>query len=235
MSDEDFFPEDEEEERESKGFRIVKRCFKWLLFGASALVWGLVLYTVITTRESKLFSKMYFSEDTRKLAETQSVTVKELHTNVFMNYDGSISIGSVWYCEDTDELEIGIKINKKLLKYQKDGNELTGTPAFTLTDGDGNEYVLISSDTDTIGRYTYYRVRFRNVTLDLSESSYTEKKEKEQGKTRENPVLTFELTLSETKEPLATYFDNERKVTVNDALFIIFDGETQYKTAEYDD
>lgn len=241
MSDynDDLFEDEEEGKESSKGFRIVKRGFKILLFGCSALVWVLIIAVVISTREAKLFSQMRFGESTVSLAEQTEdaggeFRVHELHTNVFMNIDGSLSVGNVWYCAETGELTLGIRINRKKLKYTADGTEKTGTPEITLTDDAGNTFAVIRSEEKTIGRYTYLRVCFEGISLSLGESSFEDKKNG--GIPMEPvPVLTLRLTMKETGEPLATHFDREKEATVDDSVFVIFDRETPYKTVEYDD
>lgn len=237
----DDFSEDEEERKpDSKGYRIVKRGFKILLFGASALVWALIIAVIISTREAKLFSQMHFGDRTRALAEEtenagEEFRVHELHTNVFMNIDGSISVGNVWYCAETGELELGIRINRKLLKYTSDGAEKTGTPAVALTDENGNVFRIVRTDEDTIGRYSYLRVCFEGIELTLGESSYAAAKAAEgNADGTPVPVLSLSLTLSETGSALASHYDKEKETMVDDAVFVIFDHETPYKTVEYD-
>lgn len=242
MSDynDDLFEDDEEREHESKGFRAVKRIFKILLFGCSALVWVLVIAVVISTREAKLFSQMQFGDDTVMLAEEaekadKEFRVHELHTNVFMNIDGSLSVGNVWYCAETGELTLGIRINRKKLKYTADGAEKTGTPEIVLSDENGNRFSIIRSEEKTIGRYSYLRVCFDGISLSLKESSFAAKKSDEAAQETPVPVLTLYLTLAETGNPLASHYDKEKEAMIDDSVFVIFDHETPYKTVEYDD
>ena len=67
FSDQEF--DDVRDERESKAFRVVKNTFKGILYGASALVWILVLAVLFTTRESGIYTEMMFTDATQKLAE----------------------------------------------------------------------------------------------------------------------------------------------------------------------
>ena len=242
MSDyqDDLLENDEETVPESKSFRAVRLAFKILLYGASALVWGIVLYVVITTRDAKLFSQMRFSDETRTVAE-QTVEkdgtfyVHELHTNVFMNYDGSISVGNVWYCRETGELNLGIRINKKLLKYtDENGAQSEGTPEIVLIDEDGTTYPIVCKEKDEIGRYLFLRISFKGMDLPLKDSSFTPADQPKEPETEALPVLRMFLTMKETGKPLATHFDREKNSMVDDAVFVIFNRDTAYKKVEYD-
>lgn len=201
----------------SKAYRIVRGCFKWLLYGASALVWILIFYTLFSTRESKLLERMYFTDATRSYAETtENYRVHQLYPAVFMNRDGSIELRSLYYAPETGELEIGVKYNKKLT----DGNTEDGI-LYVLTDRDGTNYAVVRLETDVIGRYGYARVCFGGLSIPLED------------------VGAYHLTLSlykqGTDEPLSTYLSEDRLKRVNNATFTIYDESTHVTTAAFDD
>ena len=201
---------------ESKGFRIAKNIFKGLLFGASAVVWVLIFWVIISTREPSFYGEMIFSEKTRAAASAdEQYEVWQLHVQTWMNYDNSISVSGVWYAEDTGELEIGFRFNTKLTRIKDEsGNSITTEPVYVLSDDAGKTYAVSNLKETVIGRYRYFRVCFSDVRLALS------------GGDRESqPVLRLTLTRAYDGEPLAYYYDNSG-VKINDAELVIFNAET---------
>ena len=200
----------------SKAYRIVRGCFKWLLYGASALVWILIFYTLFSTRESKLLERMYFTDATHSVAsETENYRIRQLYPANFMNQDGSIELRSLYYAPETGELEIGVKYNKKLT----DGDTKDGI-LYVLTDQNGTEYAIVRLETDEIGRYGYARVCFAGLSAPIGEEA----------------VGDFRLTLSLLRksdgEPLSTRIVEEREV--DNASFTVFDKSTVTGTVKYD-
>ncbi len=223
FSDQDF--DEVRDERESKSFRVVKNIFKGILYGASALVWILVLAVIFTTRESDLYTEMQFTEATHKVADaTEDYKVHQVIIMDFMNEQGSITISSstCFYAPETGELEIGVKYNKKLTDHDTDD-----AIVYRLEDQDGKVYPVLQIEEDDVGRYGYARVCFGDIRIPLGE------KEK-----LDFTGLQFKLTMYRKSDGalLATYQKRDGKdlITVNDAEFIIVkeDSPTQKKDFE---
>ncbi len=209
--------DEERDERESKTYRVIRGCFKGVLYGASALVWILVLITVFNTRESKLLSRMYFTDATKSVAEaTEDYRVYQLHVQDFMNQGGSITVANIWYAPESGELELGVKYNKKLTDGSTDDPIL-----YVLKDNNGKEYPIVGYHEDAIGRYGYARVCFGEVSLPLEQ---------------EKTDMTLTLTLSRKSDGalLSTYINEEHDL-VNNAEFTIYSRETIVQSTEYDD
>ena len=209
---------------ESKGYRIVKNVFKGLVFGASALVWVLVFWLIISTREPSFYKSMIFTDKTREAAlSVQNYTVWQIHVATWMNYDNSINVSNVWYSTDTQELEIGFRFNTKLLK-RKDGNgqSFEDGLVYTLSDGNGNSHTAVNVRETVIGRYHYYRVCYSGVRIPMPAQDGTSDTE---------DVLWFRLTRESDGEPLSSYI--EQGVRINDAEFRLFDNETVCQQTEF--
>lgn len=204
------------DERESKAYRVIRGCFKGVLYGASALVWILVFITIFNTRESKLLSRMYFTDATKSIAEaTEDYRVYQLHLQDFLNQDGSIRVANIWYAPESGELELGIQYNKKLT----DGS--TNDPIlYVLKDNSGTEYPLVGFREDAIGRYGYARVCFGGLSIPLQE---------------ENPEMTLTLTLFRKSDGalLSTYINEEHEL-VNNAVFTVYSSQTIVQSVAYD-
>ena len=190
----------------SKAYRIVKGCFKGVLYGASALVWILMLYVVFTNRESKLMDQMHFTDETRSLAEqTEDFRVYRLYPADFMNQGGRITLSGFFYARETGELELCVKYNKKLT----DGNTEDGI-RYVLTDQDGTEYPLKRIETDAIGRYGYARICFGGLSIPVEEDD------------KWDLQLTLFLYQKDSEQPLATYLNSDRTEEINNARFLVF-------------
>lgn len=203
----------------SKAYRIVKGCFKGLLYGASALVWILVLYVIFTTRESKLMDQMVFTDRTRSVAgETaEDYRVYQIYPADFMNQDGSIELGNLYYAQETGELEIGVKYNKKLT----DNNTEDGI-RYVLTDQNGTEYPIVQLKTDAIGRYGYARICFEGLSLPVGENDVRELQ------------LTLSLYQKDSDKPLSTYLNADRTEEINNATFLVYTDSTVTGKTKYD-
>lgn len=228
FNDNDF--DEVRDERESKAFRAIRGCFKGLLYGASALVWILILYTVFTTRESKLFEQMYFTEATEKVAkESEEYRVHQLIITDFMNDQGDIALSSnsSYYAAETGELSIGVRYNKKLTDSGTSDSIL-----YVLKDQDGNEYPAAVMEEDEIGRYRYARVCFTGLNIPLKEKDGQSVLENDNGM-----VLTLTLYRRSDGALLSTYMKTEgdKVVEVNDCDFIILDTESLSRMADYED
>lgn len=203
----------------SKAYRIVKGCFKGLLYSASALVWILVFYVIFTTRESKLMDQMIFTDRTRNFADqtAEDYRVYQLYPADFMNQDGSIELGNLYYARETGELEIGIKYNKKLT----DNNTEDGI-RYVLTDQDGTEYRIIQLKTDAIGRYGYARICFEGLSIPVEETDDWELR------------LTLSLYQKDSDRPLSTYLNADRTEEINNARFLVYTDSTVTGKTKYD-
>lgn len=223
FSDQDF--DEVRDERESKSFRVVKNVFKGILYGASALVWILILAVLFTTRESDLYTEMQFTDATQKVAEeTEDYKVHQVIIMDFMNEQGSITLSSstCFYASETGELEIGVKYNKKLTD-----NDTEDAILYELADKDGKVYPVLQVKEDAIGRYGYARVCFGEIDIPVNEKGSLD---------FTGMGLTLTMYRKSDGALLATYdkMDGEDRITVNDAEFVIVaeDSPTQKKDFE---
>lgn len=223
FSDQDF--DEVRDERESKSFRVVKNIFKGILYGASALVWILILAVLFTTRESDLYTEMQFTDATKQIAQaTEDYKVHQVIIMDFMNEQGSITLSSstCFYAPETGELEIGVKYNKKLTD-----SETEDAIVYQLVDHDGKVYPVLQVKEDAVGRYGYARVCFGEIEIPVGET----------GKLDFTGLgLTLTMYRKSDGALLATYDkkDGEEWITVNDAEFVIIaeDSPTQKKDFE---
>lgn len=226
---------EERDENETRAYRIVRGCFKGVLYGASALVWILIFYTIFTTRESSILKKMYFTPETHEaLAADKDAQVCQIYLSEFMNQNGSITLSNVWYAPSANEIEIGIKYNRKLVE-----NEDKDAPiSYILTDQNGNTYDILRMETDSIGRYNYVRICFACPDLPLTRAVFADdgsvvKLPPERGDPK--TVLTLFMNRASDGEPLHTYINEDRTELVNDSKFRIFQADFNCRDIAFDD
>lgn len=185
------FPE-ERDERESKTYRTVKGIFKWTMYGISFLVYAIIFYLLFANRDSKILDRMYFTEEAREIAASESgeFEVYRINSADFMNYYGTLQLYSNYYAEDAKVLEIGLKYNAKELADGK-----TDSFYYTLTDSDGNEYECTNIVTDSHGRYGFARVCFSGVDLklDLNDLRYKADADENKSGSRVNTIWYFKI------------------------------------------
>ena len=229
FNDQDF--DEVRDERESKSFRIIKRSFKILLYGASALVWILIFVVIFATRESDLLEEMIFTMDTQKIAaETENYQVDQIIVSDFQNERSDkiikISSNTCYYARETGELEMGIQYNKQLTD-----SDTTDSIKFVLQDQDGNVYPVLQVEEDSIGRFGYVRVCFGGIKIPTVEKNGKEMLSFE----------TFKLTLTLYRKSdgalLSTYTKKEgtETVVVNDSVFTIIDEKTSTRRVDFED
>ncbi len=218
------------DERESKVFRLIKNILKWTVCGLSALVWVLILVTVFSTRESKVFEKMLFTEATEQVAkQTDDYRVHQVYIQDYMTDKENtklvaLSSSDCYYAAETGELSVGIKYNKTLV-----GDD---SVLYVLKDQDGNEYPAVVLDEDEIGRFAYARVCFTGLSLPLEEID---------GRSTQTGdgkfVLTLTLYRKENGSLLSTYTkkDGQDIIEVNDSEFVLFNADSPSRMADYED
>lgn len=159
-----YFPDDEEEISRPK--KVTKKVLRYSLLGLVAAVYIVVFAVILNNCEPDMYESFVFSPEANRLySESPSdFEVYELFPTTFMNYDGSVQISGVGYAKTAQELEIGIKYNKRL--------EEDGAPRFVLTDTLGNVYDCVTTAADKQGRYNYIRLCFKGVALPLEENVY---------------------------------------------------------------
>jgi hypothetical protein len=219
------------DDRESKSFRIVKRSFKILLYGASALVWILIFVVIFATRESDLLEDMIFTSETQKIAnDTKDYQVDQIIVSDFQNDRSDkiikISSNACYYSRETGELEMGIQYNKQLTD-----SDTTDSIEFVLQDQDGNVYPVLQIEEDVIGRFGYVRVCFGGICIP------TEKKNNKEVLNFQNIKLTLTLYRKSDGELLSTYTKKEgnETIVVNDSSFIIIDNKTVSRRVDFED
>ncbi len=218
------------DERESKVFRTVKNVLKWTVYSLSALVWILILVTAFSTRESKIFEKMLFTEATEQVAkQTDDYRVHQIYIQDYMTDKENtklvaLSSADCYYAPETGELSVGVKYNKSLI-----GSD---SVVYVLKDQDGNEYPAVVLDEDEIGRFAYARVCFTDLALPLEEIN-SQSKQTGDGKF----VLTLTLYRKKDGALLSTYTkkDGQDIIEVNDSEFVLFNADSPSRMADYED
>lgn len=218
------------DERESKTFRLIKNIFKWTVCGLSALVWILILVTAFSTRESKIFEEMMFTDATEQVAaRTDDYRVHQIYIQDYMTDKENtkliaLSSSDCYYAPETGELSLGIQYNKTLVG--------SGSVSYVLKDQDGNEFPAVVMDEDEIGRFAYARICFTGLSIPLEE------KDGRSVQTGDGKfVLTLTLYRTEDGALLSTYTkkDGQDIVEVNDSEFVLFNADSPSRMADYED
>jgi len=169
-----YFPDDVDE-RESKIYRVIRKTFKYILYGLSAVVWVLIFVFIFVNRDSDIIEKNYMTEVAGfERLEPDEISLFRVNPREFMNEDGSIQVYNVDYAPDAGLLEMGIRFNARKLvaddggKAYDDAKDKNGDVLeYVLKDSDGNVYQLVNKRTDTGGRYGFARICFSGVAIDL--------------------------------------------------------------------
>lgn len=229
FNDQDF--DEVRDDRESKSFRIVKRTFKFILYGASALVWILIFAVIFATRESDLLDDMIFTQETQKIAESKDdYQVDQIIVSDFQNERSDkiikISSNTCYYARETGELEMGIQYNKQLTD-----SDVTDSIQFVLQDQNGNIYPVLQTEEDSIGRFGYIRVCFGGIKIP------TETKNGKETLCFQGIKLTLTMYRKSDGELLSTYTKKEgtETVVVNDSVFVIIDDQTVSRRVDFED
>ena len=123
-----YFP-DEDEEELSRGKKIRKKVYKYIFYGVVAIVYVITMMVLFSNCEPDLYKDVTFSSDAQKLYQDApgEFEVYRVFPKIFMNYDGSVQIDTVAYTPTANEMEFGVKFNKKLIIGDK-------KPTFTIVD-----------------------------------------------------------------------------------------------------
>lgn len=211
-----YFP-DEQDENQSKIYRVVKGIFKWTMYGISFLIYAIIFYMLIANRDSEILETNYMAE-LRQLenVDTNSMELYRINTKVFMNDDGSLQLHSIDYSEEYGIMEIGIKFNARKLTDSKYDNVI----GVSLTDGNGNTYPIENTLTDKGGRYGFMRLCFTGMNLDL-DSNDLRYNEDEPTEPRTNEVYYLKV-----------YRLSDGELLYN---FTIYDNSTTFTKTEYEE
>ena len=210
----DYFPE-EEDENSSKTYRIVKRIFKWTMYGISFVLYAFIFILIFINRDSKILEKNYMTDiSSLENVDTETIKMYELHTTVFMNEDGSIQVYDVNYAEEYGLLEIGVKFNAKKHTDGDRGDCLE----YILTDSNGKSYQLVNSVFDEGGRYGFARICFSDLDIDLDSNN-----QRYEDKTKPRTDITYTLTVKRKSDKYVLY------------EFDIYNNSTPFSSTDYED
>lgn len=224
-----YFP-DEDEEDISPAKKRRKKIVKYIFYGIVAFVYIVAFWVILSNCESDIYEKYVFSPKARQLynESPEDFVVYELFPTTFMNFDGSVQISGVAYASTANELEIGIKYNKKLLATDN-GSALQ----FSLVDSNGTVYNVCNTKKDEKGRYCYLRLSFENVNLDLESNKYINSEAKVTAEGEGEMFETFNYKLVITyPEGADIKIDVEDEDKGKDEL-VIFDGATPIQITKY--
>ncbi len=163
-----YFPDEEEISDRKRRFKKIRRC---ILYGIIIIVY-LVAFTVLFTNcEPDMYEKYVFSETARYIysASPEAFEVYEIFPQTWMSYDGGVQVKGVGYTPETNEMELGIKFNKKYI--DDEGN----APVFELHYIYGEQHKvfnIVNTVTDSNGRYKYMRISYEIDTIPLDENPY---------------------------------------------------------------
>lgn len=161
-----YFP-DEDDGRQSKSGKIVKKIFKYLIYGISFLVYAILIYRIIATSDLDLVEQMIFTAETRSEAGQAGgdFALYTVFPEEFMNDDGTIQLKNCYYASEQGEFELGVRYSSKAA-----GGDGSTELLYTLTDSKGNEYPLVNRVRGTKDKYVFERICFGDVAFDLSEN-----------------------------------------------------------------
>ncbi len=161
-----YFP-DEDDIELSKGKKLRKKIVKYSFYGIVAVVYIVSMIVLFSNCEPDMYKEVTFSKEAIMIYDKapDKFEVYRIFPKEFMNYDGSVQLDTVAYTPTANEMEFGVKFNKKLINGEK-------KPSFTLVDTNGNTYTAIVTKEDRSGRYIYYRISFTNVKLNLEDNVY---------------------------------------------------------------
>ncbi|PKM63291.1 MAG: hypothetical protein CVU97_00920 [Firmicutes bacterium HGW-Firmicutes-21] len=167
------FEDDDEDEgypNKSKTGKRVKKIFKYLMYSISFLIYAVVLFSIFSTCDPGMITKMHFSDQAREMAERNpdNFVVYSVKPAKFMDYYGTVQLKSIYYAETANEFEIGIQFNLQKISDGKVDDALV----FVLTDNEGNYYPVVNIVTGSNRKYGYARVSFGGVSLALEENKY---------------------------------------------------------------
>ncbi len=184
-----YFPDEDENENKGKKKKILKYSFYIIV----AVVYAVAFSVLFTNCEPAMYKSFLFTADTVLAYENapDDFVLYEIHPRIFMNYDGSVQFDGVAYTPTTNELELGIKYNNKKLVIDDKA------PTFTLVDTNGNRYESCINAKESEGRYSYIRISFLDVRLNLNDNYYInpEIKDKVEGEGAEYDTLKFSLEI----------------------------------------
>lgn len=196
-----YFPKDRDE-NESKTYKTIKGIIKWTMYGISFIIYALIFYILIVNRDSDILEKNHIKSVIGDHINTDTSTLYQINTRIFMNDDGSLQTINVNYSDEYEFLEIGIKYNARKLTdgYSKD------SLSYILYDSEGNVYPLVKIVEDHSRRYGFSRLCFSNVNFDLDSNDLRYDVEKPEGnrtgisyyldivrKSDNNKLFTFEI------------------------------------------
>lgn len=164
-----YFPDDDEQQEStvmppSKAGKAVKKAFKIALYAIAAFVYIILFWRIFTACDPDMYTHVYFSD---KTASAEGVTVYRVQPPQFMGYYGRVQLDGNVYVGETNELELGVKVNLDGTEYG-DKDRLV----YILRDSHGTEYGITAFHDELKGKYYYARVCFGDVKLALDDNYY---------------------------------------------------------------
>ncbi len=165
-----YFPEEDDEEI-SKGKRRFKKIRRWIFYSIIITVYVVAFTVLLANCEPDMYEKYVFSKTARDMYEKspEDFEVYEIFPQSWMTYDGGVQIKGIAYTPNTNEMEIGIKYNKKYI----DDNGVE--PIFELHYVYGEKdikYDIVNTTEDKKGRYCYRRISYSIDPLILEDNPY---------------------------------------------------------------
>ncbi len=223
-----YFPE-EQDENESKTYRVVKGIFKWTLYGISFVIYGIVLFLMFINRDSKILEKNYMGElAVFEGVDTDDLELYRINTRIFMNDDGSLQLHNVDYSDEYNVIELGIKFNAKKLTDEK----YTDSLDYVLEDSNGNNYKMVNIVTDSGGRYGYARVCFEGPKINLDSNDLRFNNRLYGSAKPAFFIADTEIIRDKTKFTLSVYRKSDNELIYK---FDLYDTSTTFNHTDYND
>ena len=225
-----YFRDDDEDEYRFKSTKIIKNIFKYILYGLSFLVWAILIYLLIANRDRSLLEENYMTEIENVTISDKNDALIRINPPEFMNYDGSTQIFNADYSYEYGLLEIGVKYNVNAYKTKLEGGtETEMEPEFILTDNNGTVYPVEYVKTETGGRYSFNRICFSGLAIDLKSSEdYSVMSENHKSLLENsggNAGLSYTLSFYDKN-----YIGTERTPL---ETFLIYDGDVRIYFTDY--
>ncbi len=165
-----YFP-DEEYEDISTRKRKAKKIRRIIFYSIIIIVYLILFALMFTNCEPDIYEEYVFSKEAQEIynSNPNDFKVYEIFPATWMSFDGGIQVKGVAYTPNTNELELGIKYNKKYI----DSNGVK--PTFELRYVYGAQekvFDIVNTVENSSGRYNYLRVSFAIDKLPLDDNPY---------------------------------------------------------------
>ncbi len=228
-----YFPDDEQIPARKRKFKKIRR---WILYSIIIIVYLISFAVLFTNCEPDMYESYVFSDAAQDIYKQtpEDFKVYEIFPQSWMTYDGGVQVKGVAFTSNTNEMELGIKFNKR---YVDENGE---QPIFELhyIYGELNKtFNVVNTIEEKKGRYYYKRLSFAIDPLPLEENPYTNpelKKDEEsaiEGEEEMTETFKYVLVIRYPEKTEPHYNDEELDEQVRNIT--IYDNKTAIQLTQY--